>query len=57
MDVNGEQDNDHKEQFSRWLESIKQDGKGIIPASQIFNTSRAIILAIDSMKEGQWKYL
>ncbi|MCZ2100754.1 MAG: bi-domain-containing oxidoreductase [Chitinophagales bacterium] len=51
------QDKGHKEQFNRWLESIKQDGEGIIPASQIFNTSRAIILAIDSMKEGQWKYL
>jgi len=48
------QDKGHKEQFRRWLQSIKQGGKAIIPFDEIYNTSRAVILAVESLKEGKW---
>lgn len=48
------QDKGHKEQFRRWLQSVKQGGDAIIPFEEIYNTSRAVILAVESLKEGKW---
>ncbi len=48
------QDKGHKEQFRRWLQSIKQGGKAIIPFDEIYNTSKVVILAVESLKEGKW---
>ncbi len=48
------QDKGHTEQFRRWIQSVQDGGIGIIPVNEIFNTSRAVILAVESMKEGKW---
>ena len=48
------QDKGHKEQFRRWLQSVKQGGDAIIPFDEIYNTSKAVILAVESLKEGKW---
>ncbi|MBK7098451.1 MAG: bi-domain-containing oxidoreductase [Sphingobacteriales bacterium] len=48
------QNKGHKEQFRRWLQSVKQGGEAIIPFDEIYNTSKAVILAVESLKEGRW---
>jgi len=48
------QDKGHKEQFKRWNESIKSGGAPIIPFDELYNTSRAAILAVESLKTGSW---
>ncbi len=48
------QDKGHKEQFRRWLQSVKQGGEAIIPFDEIYNTSKAVILAVESLKAGKW---
>ncbi len=48
------QDKGHANQFKKWLASVRDGGSAIIPADELFNTSRAVILAVESMKEGRW---
>lgn len=48
------QDKGHASQFKKWLASVRDGGSAIIPADELFNTSRAVILAVESMKEGRW---
>jgi predicted dehydrogenase/threonine dehydrogenase-like Zn-dependent dehydrogenase len=48
------QDKGHLEQFRRWTEQIKTGGEAIIPYAEVMNTSRAAVLALQSLKEGAW---
>ncbi len=48
------QDKGHKEQFTQWNELLKKGGKSLIPFDEIYNTSRAAILAVESLKTGMW---
>jgi len=48
------QDKGHKEQFRLWNELLKNGGKSLIPFDEIYNTSRAAILAVESLKTGMW---
>jgi len=48
------QNKGHKEQFSLFLERLKNGGEAIIPFEAIINTSRASICAIESLKSGVW---
>jgi len=48
------QDKGHKEQFTQWNELLKNGGKSLIPFDEIYNTSRAAILAVESLKTGMW---
>ncbi len=51
------QDKGHKEQFRLFLDRIKTGGPAIIPYEEIMNTSRAVIAAVQSLKEGRWIFL
>lgn len=48
------QNKGHHEQFSLFLERLKNGGEAIIPFEEIINTSRASICAIESLKSGAW---
>lgn len=48
------QDKGHQEQFRLFVERLQKGGKAIIPYSEIMNTSRTAILAVESMKTGSW---
>ncbi|MBK9398490.1 MAG: bi-domain-containing oxidoreductase [Saprospiraceae bacterium] len=48
------QDKGHKEQFTQWNELLKNGGKSLISFDEIYNTSRAAILAVESLKTGMW---
>lgn len=48
------QDKGHHEQFSLFLERLKNGGEAIIPFEEIINTSRASICAVESLKLGTW---
>jgi len=51
------QDKGHREQFKKWNESIKNGGAPIITFEELYNTSRAAILAVESLKTGSWMEL
>lgn len=48
------QDKGHHEQFRLFVDRLKNGGQAIIPYSEIMNTSRTAILAVESMKTGSW---
>ena len=48
------QNKGHHEQFSLFLERLKNGGVAIIPFEEIINTSRASICAVQSLKLGTW---
>ena len=48
------QDKGHSAQFNLYIESLKSGGKPIIPFEEILNTSKAAILAVESLKTGTW---
>lgn len=48
------QDKGHSTQFERLNYFARQGGKPIIPLEEIINVSRASILALESLKTGQW---
>ena len=48
------QDKGHKEQFTKWNELLKNGGQSLISFDEIYNTSRAAILAVESLKTGMW---
>ncbi|MFZ4543211.1 MAG: bi-domain-containing oxidoreductase [Saprospiraceae bacterium] len=50
----GAQDKGHEQQFSQYLDSLKNGGNAIIPFDKIMNTSKAAIAAVESLKEGKW---
>jgi len=47
-------DKGHKNQFNLYVKMIRDGQSPIIPYSEIINTSRASIAAIQSMKENRW---
>jgi len=49
------QDKGHREQFRRWTHAIKNGGEPIISFEEIYNTSKAAILAVESLRSGQWE--
>lgn len=48
------QDKGHQEQFRRFYENLRAGGAEIIPYAEIYNTSRAAIAAVESLKTGTW---
>ncbi|MBK7741825.1 MAG: bi-domain-containing oxidoreductase [Saprospiraceae bacterium] len=53
-DMKKTQDKGHREQFSRWLQSVKNGGNPLIEFDDLYNTSKAAILAVESLTEGGW---
>ncbi|MCB0591401.1 MAG: hypothetical protein KDC31_08920, partial [Saprospiraceae bacterium] len=56
-DMKKTQDKGHREQFSRWLQSVKNGGNPLIEFDDLYNTSKAAILAVESLTEGRWMEL
>ncbi len=52
--MSSKQDKGHTEQFKLLMKSIKTGGNPIIPFTELVNTTRATIAAIDSLKNGAW---
>lgn len=48
------QDKGHYDQFKLFIERIRKGGDAIIHPDEIFNTSRAAIQAVNSLKERKW---
>lgn len=48
------QDKGHSNQFKNWLNMIQKGGDPIIPFDSIYNTSKASILCIESLKTNSW---
>ncbi|MHA8059756.1 bi-domain-containing oxidoreductase [Aquirufa beregesia] len=52
--IGGTLDKGHKEQFKLLIERVKQ-GKGpLIPFDEIYNTTKASLAALQSLREGTW---
>ena len=49
------QDKGHQAQFKLFIERLQNGGEAIIPFSEIINTSKTAIAAIDSLKSGNWQ--
>lgn len=49
-----QQDKGHRAQFRQLLESVKSGGDPIIPVSEILNTTKATLAAIESLKQKKW---
>ena len=48
------QDKGHSNQFKKWSNMIQKGGEPIIPFDSIYNTSKASILCIESLKTNSW---
>lgn len=48
------QDKGHRAQFRQLLESVRSGGEAIIPLSEILNTTKATLAAIESLKQKRW---
>ena len=48
------QDKGHSNQFKSWLHLIEKGGEPIIPFDSIYNTSKASILCLESLKKRSW---
>ena len=48
------QDKGHSNMFKLWYDMIKNGGESIIPIKSLYNTSKASILSIDSLKQNKW---
>jgi predicted dehydrogenase/threonine dehydrogenase-like Zn-dependent dehydrogenase len=48
------QDKGHQEQFRLLLESVHSGGDSLIPLNEIFNTTRATLAAVESLKRNEW---
>jgi len=48
------QDKGHYNQFKLFLDNLKKDGSPTIPYEQIINTSKAVIAAVESLKQRTW---
>ena len=51
------QDKGHGRQFDLLVNSLKKGGDPIIPFESIYNTSKASLAAIESLKSGQWIHI
>jgi predicted dehydrogenase/threonine dehydrogenase-like Zn-dependent dehydrogenase len=48
------QDKGHYNQFKLFIERLKTGGEATIPFSEILNTSKTVIAAVESLKTGEW---
>lgn len=48
------QDKGHQKQFELLVKSLEKGGKALIPYDDIYNVSKASIMAIESLKVGSW---
>ena len=48
------QDKGQRKMFELLLKSLREGGEAIIPYDQVYNTSKAVIAAVESMKTGKW---
>ena len=48
------QDKGHKAQFELLVNSLKKGGKAIVPFAETYNTTKASLAAIESLKKGIW---
>ena len=48
------QDKGHREQFRLLLESVEKGGTSLIPLTEILNTTRATLAAVESLKRKEW---
>ncbi len=51
------QDKGHGRQFDLLVNSLKKGGDPIIPFESIYNTTKASLAAIESLKSGQWIHI
>lgn len=47
-------DKGHKTQFHELVRRIKEGGEPLIPVNELFNTAKASLAAIESLKTGKW---
>lgn len=52
--MSGAIDKGHKLQFSELIDRVIQGGEPLISLNEIFNTTKASLAAIESMKKGMW---
>lgn len=52
--MSGSQDKGHHEQYSRYLNFLKNGGEPLIAFDEIVNTTRASLAALESLKEKKW---
>ncbi len=52
--TSGKQDKGHKNQFDLLVNSLTKGGRPIIPFDEIYNSTKASICAIESLKQGKW---
>ena len=50
----GTQDKGHKQQFESLIDSYLNSQEAIIPFNDLYNSTKASILAIESLKTGKW---
>ena len=48
------QDKGHKAQFELLVNSLKSGGNAIVPFAETYNTTKASLAAIESLKKGSW---
>ena len=52
--TSGKQDKGHKNQFDMLVNSLTKGGEALIPFDEIYNSTKASICAIESLKTGKW---
>ena len=52
--IKNKNDKGHENQFIEYIESIKKGSPNLIEASQIFNSAKASISCVKSLKENTW---
>jgi predicted dehydrogenase len=50
----GTQDKGHKKQFVMLIKNVRNDGFSLIPFDEIYNSTKASICAVESLKKGIW---
>ncbi len=53
-DLGTKMDKGHKAQFHGLLQRVKSGGEALIPANELFNTAKASLAAVESLKAGTW---
>jgi predicted dehydrogenase len=53
-DLSTKMDKGHKAQFHGLIQRIQQGGEALIPVNELFNTAKASLAAIESLKKGAW---
>jgi len=53
-DLSTKMDKGHKAQFHGFIQRIQQGGEALIPVNELFNTAKASLASIESLKKGTW---